>query len=407
VATDVGSVTATQAQKFFCPLTLQEMLIVLRNVIMGAFKQSQSAAQGITPFSPPTESSNQFVPFTAASNTCYLSTTGMVLPTPIIENIRALVMRYVSYGGNAENIQYYLPILGQYQLDRLDENDYVVNVNIDGTETTLLAFKASETVWKEVTIDKDGKQLTKALAEPVISLIDGSSGTTLLAINDPAQLGILVAQWNTWLISSGAQTFSVATGVLSTELGINVLCSISMSRLWIGRAETVHPDLKRKNSLKAIQVMDSRDTRTENRALFTGPYSQRQAVVDTSQGDILDAPYSQVLSLWILPTNADEAEFNTSNSMILQRYQFVNDELRSATRTSGLQGMTLSSLHSAYAAKMTKGKTAESDDWTKFFQEMAARGRGGILSGLVAGLVGSAFPSVAGIANSIAGVIPF
>jgi len=329
------------------------------------------------------------------------------LPTPLIENIRALVMRYISYGGNAENIQYYLPILGQYQLDRLDEGDYLATLTIAGVDTTTTVFASADSVWKEESFGKDGTKISKVLAEPVISLIDGSSGSNLVAINDPVQLGILTAQWNTWLTASGCQTYSVATGVLSTELGINVLCSISMSRLWIARGATTHPDLKKVNSSKQLRIVDSRDTRPENRSMFTGPYSQRQAVVDTSQGDILDAPYSQVLSLWILPTNADEVELNTTNSMILQRYQFINDELRSAARTSGQAGMTLSSLHSAYAAKMTKGKTAESDDWTKFFQEMAARGRGGILSGLVAGLVGSAFPSVAGIANSIAGVIPF
>jgi len=42
-----------------------------------------------------------------------------------------------------------------------------------------------------------------------------------------------------------------------------------------------------------------------------------------------------------------------------------------------------------------------------FFKQMADNGRGGILSSLVAGIAGAAFPSIAGVANSVASALPF
>jgi len=41
-----------------------------------------------------------------------------------------------------------------------------------------------------------------------------------------------------------------------------------------------------------------------------------------------------------------------------------------------------------------------------FFDAEAAKGRGGVLSGLLAGIVGSVFPSFGGIASTIADSLP-
>jgi len=56
---------------------------------------------------------------------------------------------------------------------------------------------------------------------------------------------------------------------------------------------------------------------------------------------------------------------------------------------------------------MVKGKLAVENDWTMFFKEMEATGRGGVLASLAAGIIGSIWPSAAPIANAVATVVPF
>jgi len=140
------------------------------------------------------------------------------------------------------------------------------------------------------------------------------------------------------------------------------------------------------------------------RPLVSGPYADRAAIIDVSQGIILSAAWEQILQTWILPIIDDEIE--APQSTIIQRWQFIMSEPLSIARSSGESGISLSSLHFAYASKMTKSKLAFQSDWGQFFSEMAALGRGGILSGLVAGLLGTAFPAISGVASSIAQALP-
>jgi hypothetical protein len=322
----------------------------------------------------------------------------MELPMPVIENIRALVARKIKFPASGHDVLWYCPILGQYNTDALDNADYPVtyiNAGIPGSKS---AFGAGA-LWEEIKKGPKGEEVRTRLVEAPISLVDGSNSLQLVAINDPNQLKVLVAMWNNWLKNSGVQSFSVQTGTLGTEAGINALCSISMTRIWV-----TTPSIK---EVPKVRVEDTRLRQQRYKAMVNTPFALRQAVIDTSQGEILSAAYEQVLQTWVLPVDENEFDNATNQSVEIQRWQFMMDEPYSIGRSSGENGISLSSLHLAYAAKMTKAKLAATDDWTEFFDEMAKTGRGGILSGLVAGLVGSAFPSLASTANSIAGALPF
>jgi hypothetical protein len=82
-------------------------------------------------------------------------------------------------------------------------------------------------------------------------------------------------------------------------------------------------------------------------------------------------------------------------------------ERYSIARVTADLGTSLAALHQTYALKMVKAKLAEKTDISDFIDEMAKLGRGGILSGLVAGLVGTAIPSLKSTAQAIAEVVPF
>jgi len=400
------TLTATTATNVICPLSLQEMMLCLRNTIMGGFKSSQSAVQGIYPFVPSSSGDNQFVPYVSAVGTCPINTLDMQLPVPLIENVKALAGRVVKYKVDTVHI---LPILGQYSADLLSSSDYQVTYTIPGgTATTVNAFATGPFMFKEE-VDTKGNTTRTALVEPQISLVDGSYTSGLLMINDPENLKRLITIWNQWLTSTGVQTYSVQTGTMSTEPGINVLCSIAMTRIWANLSlfniKGEKKERKRSSSVDNFRIVDVRGMMANRKAMLTSPFAGKKVIIDTSQGKMISAAYEQVLATWILPTDDDEV-IAGANSTVTQRWQFIMCEPYSQPRTSGESGITLSALHLAYASKMLKGKFANQDDWTVFFSECAKLGRGGILSGIVADLVSSFFPAAAPIAKGIAGMIP-
>jgi len=274
----------------------------------------------------------------------------------------------------------------------------------------------SGALWEETKKNlKTGEEQKVQLVEAPISMVDGSSSSHLVYINDPQTLQGLCTMWNNWLKTSGVQAFSVQTGTLGTEAGINALCSIAMSRIWIpvpgGKSEKGSQEHKtdRRRSVKGEKrnIVNIRRKAQKYRGLTSTVYANKSAIVDVSQGEILAAPYEQIMQTWILPIDEDEYVPSTDQSTSVQRWQFMMDEPYSNSRTSSDAGITLASLHMAYASKMVKANLAAVDDQTAFFNEMARLGRGGILSGIVANLVGSAFPALGGVANSIAGALPF
>jgi len=241
-------------------------------------------------------------------------------------------------------------------------------------------------------------------------LVDGNSGVDLVAINDPKRLKELLTLWNDWLKTSGVASYSVQLGTMGTEKGISILCSIAGTRVWVPnpslRTRTTGPlRERRKSSATLIECVDVRMEKPRFKGLLTSVYAGRQAITTTHQCEVLAAPFEQVLDTWIMPIVEDEVVFGDS-STVLQRWQFIQGEPHATNSTSGEQGTTLATIHSTYASKMVKSNLSQADDWTEFFNNMAKLGRGGILTGLVAGLVGKAFPAIGGIASTIADALP-
>jgi len=417
--TYTGQTPAAVVLATACPITLQEMLLLLRNTIMGAFKDSQSAVQGIYPFPPVNAGDKEFVPYTASSSTCSLNTLDMHLPIPLIENIRALTSRVITHAKNPDDVIWYLPVLGQYNGDKLDNADYAVSAILTvGDDPVFSEVFKSGYLFEKIEFDAKGLEVKTNLLEAAISLVDGSSAGEYAFINDPATLKSLCSLWNTWIDGSGVSAYSTGLGTYGTEKGINVLCSISTTRIWQnqGGFRRTQPLDKKKpsstsdrrgsaNSKRRPIITDLRFKGQQWKSVTNTPYATRVALIDVSQGEILGPAYEQVLSTWILPINLNE--IIGDESTVIQRWQFMFNEPDSVSRSSGEDGINLSNLHRSYAMKMTRSKLAPTDDWTSFFAEMSRLGRGGILTGIVAGLVGKAFPGAAGIADSVASLFPF
>lgn len=367
----------TDPAMYTCPLSLQEMQLLLRYVLMQAFSLTQSGCQNIMPNFPANDSDVQFIGYSSGSTTCPLNALDVQLPMPLIENIRSLVYRSFNVGRkkNKNDIQAYVPVLGQYYLDQLSILDYTYTTP---SAVTFPSFTVP-VFSKFATEAKTGKRVETKLPEIPISLVDGNASGNFLFINDPGQLKNLAMLWNNWLKNTGVQNFCVQLGTFGTEQGIKSLCSISMTRHWA----IIPPG----TIAKSLDYVDERFA--VRKRTFQSVYSQRNVVADTSQGAILASPYEIVLSTWILPLNKVQVVTDANNTQ-LQRWQAMMGEPYFVPTTAGLTGVSLDSLHDLYASKMIKGKLATNDDWTEFFRTEAEKGRGGILSA-VGGFFDEAF----------------
>jgi len=396
-----------------CPLTLLEMLLLLRNVIMSALKDTQALVQGLYPRQPNAGDQNEFVAYVASATTCPINSGNMQLPNFMIENIRALVARWSTMGGapkpgkkvSPSDVQWWIPVLGQYQNAVLNGPDYTYTIAMDGT--VLPSFTTTSLERRRRDSKVKGGEVREAMSETPISLVDGSSvlssNPVFVYINDPGRLRQLESIWNTWISTVGVSNFSSNLGTMGTELGISVLTSIAMTRHWIPITENVHHQ-------KIVPVADDViDKRLIERRLANTVYSQQQAIADSSQSIILAAPYEQVLNTWILPVNLALLPANSllTDSTALPRWQSLMGEPYAASYTSGQTGMLMSMQHAVYAAKMTRTRNTPESDVDTLIKLLAQQGRGGILSGLAASFIGSVFPAASGLASTVASVLPF
>jgi len=382
---------ANSALTYQCPITLQEMLLILRNEMMWAYKSTQPGVQGLLPIVPSSSSDNQLTPLLCGTNACANTVAGMKLPLPFVENIKALVYRQIEMAGGGDVMQW-VPVLSKYFLDNLNTTDYLYTFpegqGID-PQNSFVMVPPTQKLSKD---PKTGKEMwvTDTL-ETAIDLVDGSAaGGALVFINDPGRLNQLVTLWNNWL-SNQLSTYSDPLTTVATDTGTAITCSVAMTRYWIGP-----PTLSKKHD--AIR----RDQRISSVPRFVAtPYAQRNAIAISSHGTFLSGPYEEVLSQWILPS----VQITAQSSSI--KWQAMMGENNQATSSSGVEGQSYALLHAAYATKMVHGPNAPNSNWAQFFQDATRKGNGGILSGLLASVAGSLLGKQAGdFADSIAEALP-
>jgi len=392
-----------------CPLSLQEMTFLFRNTAMAAFKKTQALVQSIYYFQPATSTDTQFTPYVASASTCALSTGGAIWPVAVVENLRAVTGVHVERGQNGGDVQWYIPVLGSRNNLSVNTANYMAFFPPSGTYVNV--FATGPTFKKKVKNVKTGIIEYLPVDTTVVSLIDGGSPVGYVGINDPEQLEFLASQWNNWLADSGLLPYSMQCVQFSTEAGISSLRSIQMTRHWLANGEGGLRMARTGTKLKSEQVPEEPeliDIRREKRKRvgLNTLYSNQAAVADSSQSVILSAPYEGVQKIWILPSIQNAYVGSTDQDTLVPRVQAIFGEPYLANLSNSADGINMDDMHQTYASKMLKGKTSPDNEWQKFFDAEAAKGRGGVLSGLLAGIVGSVFPSFGGIASTIADSLP-
>jgi len=406
--TNPSTVTAYGAfppQNFVCPLTLQEMLLLLRNEIMTAFVDTQSGVQSIFPVTPASDAANNFVAYIAAQTTCSMGTCGMKLPQSIVENIRSLVARSKKISGSRD-MEFYVPVLGQYNQVGLVTTDYTFEYITPGDEPTTITINSFAATPSIMMRRRDSKTsmdtwVPAALTEQVIRLVDGyttGTPTGYLFINDTDRLSALATSWNAWL-SNQLSAYSDPLIQLGTETGISILSSITWTSHWLP------PSTFTKNMRE-----DYRDTRLiRKKSISSTAYNDMVIQADTTQGRPLAASYQQIQSSWVLPSNQIIiSDTDSSAQTTIQRTQAASREPFTVTRNStGVGGIPMSQLNSSYAQKMARGQMTEKNDWLVFFEQADRSGEGGVLSGLLAQFLGNKFGSTAGaVSGAVADLLP-
>jgi hypothetical protein len=389
-----------QYEQIQCQLTLQETCILLRNVLMTAFKETQAGVHGLYPIVPASENDNTFVPFIVGTNTCFLTPSDMSLPTYLIENIRALVGRSCHRGGF--DWEYFIPALGQWSEDTLLETDYFYT--IPGSGVQIPSFLPSSEIGKRKVYNEKGEVAFAPLVEEVISLIDGSCTSGQACINEPKALKQLSDLWENWFSKSGVAEFSTNVGVLGTEDGINALTSINMSRVCgdVTNTKVLQAMVDRKEKNKNVI-----DTRFSSKKLISPlvaqPYTNVFALLDTQQSKMIATAYEEIQSIWILPTIRTRVD--ARNIITPVRWQAIQDEPYSQSKILDTEGLTLDSLHSAYAMKMVRANLQPNKTWDDLFVHLSEQGRGGIISGLVSKFADAVIPGSGQLVRDVGGAL--
>jgi len=381
-----AGIVSTDISQFLCPLTLQEVGILLRAVVMNSDKDTQHLVQGLYPWVP-SGGENKFVPFTAGVGTCAQpGGTEPLFPLPFVENIRSLTYRSNSGGLKGDkNPRLWIPVLGKMFNDAISQDDYNVLFQDQAfplfMPTTALVYKSTEKV-KGVSVDIYG-------AETPINLIDGNTGSVFAALNDPGALNFYAAKWNVWIKTIGAYLAPLTP--VGTDAGITILESITMTQHWVT------------NPIDPGKSKDKRSIGGKYALPANSPYAQRGAAEVSSVVPVFTSCWEMLQQCWILPQNESVTGNVATNQNDQNKMRSMWGEPHTIVLTGGGAPPSIQEKHSNFASLNVVARWSKSDMVTEFLKESAKHGRGGILSSLAA----SALKAATGVdLTGLASVIP-
>jgi len=384
-----SQLTVVQPATYRCPLTIQEMQLILRNEIMYVFGVSQAGAQGLAPRLASSTSDNEFVPFASGTTTCATAALGMKLPKAFVENIKSLAYVCADVGPDGRKLKYspthYIPVLGKYAQDVLVGPQYLVEWIIQGQTTILPAFFS-----ESATSVKDKTGAWKSVVEPPIDLIDGAAGSSYIFINDFDRLSVLTSFWNEWITRLESVSSQLTT--VTSDGGLKVLGALFMTRHWSVPA----PNQVLRDEFFKDERFISRKEISET------VYSDRQQYALSSGAHFISGT-DTFFRNWVLPINPLSGTNRPSCNTGFVRMQSIAEEPGSIiTSTTGEAGIFISTLHANYASALVRGSASPLTEWDQLLADLDTSGHAGILSSLASAVGGAIFgPGVGAAIGSI------
>jgi len=378
------------------PLTMQEVMILLRSTCMNLYKDTQFLAQGTFPCAITSNSQQGYTALISAVGTYPAQSAEIELPLILVENLRSTTYRVNfpdkvfnektgKFEVDAHNPQIYVPILMAPNTVELRPEDYDIGwTDIDGQVHTVPLFASSATAFatedytKTPSISRKSSKTHLVGAEVPISMIDGSTADQFVAINDPTALQDLVDVWNTWVRDHA--NYSVPLTTIGSDGGINSLEVITMTEHWI--EQQFKPQ---KRELLPRFKLIAKDT------FNLGPYAAKGLVVLSSQTVPDAATWDTLQQFWLKPVNHD-AVITAGDPKTYTKYermQIASLEPATLIKVETNMGAVYSQKNYELALLNTRSKDQPKTEAVNFLESEAAKGRGGILSSLAASFLGN------------------
>jgi len=377
-----------------CPLTVQDFRILFRQAILSTTMEAQSMAQDYRYFEE-----DSFYPFIVSSGTCakQLANT-MVLPIPLVENIRALMRRTFRAktrdGSNNGPIVDFVPVWGMWASDI----DQITNYTYNNGLGTFPVFS---------TVAGPGVEIP-------INLLDGSAivppvgGSQIwLDLNGP-ELVSNVTLWNSFVSNLSANSTTLSP--IGSEKGISALQVITMSFVMINippSTPSILPvaksDMIGQKRLSAEKPRKFGKERTQVKrfgatgaALNASPYNGWCTNFVCSNQRIVASAWSECQQYWIMPsvrTNgapSQAANYSSYQSEVCEPNFFFLGSFGNSVGVPNPDLFTPTFLrHVQYAANMSKPAAGTPNTWEDYLSSAAAQGRGSFLGKLAGGFVGA------------------
>lgn len=367
------------------PFTLQEIALMMRATIMTAFKDTQFMVQGLYEILPSDVNDNQFVPLVSGFGTCSLpGTSDMLLPMLLAENIRSSTYRSNNgYKGGESNPKFVIPVLGKYHADTLDLESYsVFYKNAAGDVVTIPMFLDPA---DGMFVDQKHKRRSVGKGsvgvEAPIDLIDGKTGSTFVAINDPGALSGLITAWNQRITAISSHFTQLTT--VGTEGGVPLLTTGIGTRNWVPVGGEDQEGVLSTGGPRKRTLTD-RIVKEKPKRLGTSPYVLRQIAGHTFNTPPFASPWETIQQNFIFPVCLIQSSSIVEASTTFQRTASLQQEPYQMSEVESAAALSLDESHAKFATMMIKGKFAAESEVDAFFRQAAEKGQGGILSSLAA-----------------------
>jgi hypothetical protein len=365
---------------FVLPVTGQEMLILLRQVMVAMFGDSIIATQSMYPSSSIGDPI-PFIPFVASSGTGPLGEVGknFMLPQDLWENIQALLMRRQDH----KNGSMYVPLLGVYFGFEFDTSRFVV---VRGEESLPL-FQVPEADKKILGSRKDGavnvKMVKTKLGETPIDIVDGNIGAgNFVQLNSPYSYETILQKYLEW--TSEIIPFTSTLGQTNKDGGIPVMAVAGdfnyikvLGQNEKKQFEDMHCDLPER----------LRPRGKEKKSLMgASPFDGYLIVASCFNSKPLDVVRS-ISRLWVLPQVLDQGGAFTDETRTIEKSQIYYQAHFSLIGQSNLEQMTVAQKCEAMAQRNVKARNGVETVAEQLYRKVTEVGAGGILGNLTRALL--------------------
>lgn len=374
-----------------CPLTIQELGLILRATCMLVYNDTK-AFQGTYPRAATSPSDNEFVVYGSGIQTAPIPLgSQMLLPMFLVENILANRSRSV-LSGKGKNPRMHVAVLGQFNGDRLSESDYRSEYVVDDVPVHVPCFADDST-------------------EVEISFIDGyfsKSPEGYCAINDPVGIVPLVEAWNNWVQEMGDHFRRV--GSIDADAGISPLALIGLTSHFA--IDNEDPPKKVVTSPSPTKKKDSSDSVSRYRMKkykdLPGPYGNRKLIVYSSAYTIFQELWSSYQQYMVTPVNKiDPGITPQDNTGFIRMAAFLREQRQLAVGAGSVKFSSLAERHVIMAELCIKTKFAQSTNQEMVLSKLEANGHAGLLGQISGALVGALGHAGVDVATQILGsVVP-